>query len=84
MENGGRMMHEFRIFAIDSSRKGYPERKFRSYCVCGWLGEWTEEMPRSGLGVIRAAAQKQFMEHLERLQPYLENPMRFTWTGGIT
>lgn len=75
-------MHEFRIFAIDSSRKGYPERKFRPWCVCGWLGEWTEEMPRSGLGVIRAAAQKQFMEHLERLRGWTWGyPMRFTYTN---
>lgn len=70
LEDGGRLiMHEFRMFALDTTKKGYPERMLRPWCVCGWLGEWTDPETRPGLKVLRAAAQKQFMGHLESLRP---------------
>lgn len=76
-------MHEFRMFAIDSVKSGSPKRSLRPWCVCGWLGEWTTEEPRGyGISVLRATAQKQFMEsHLEPLQAYLMQPSRVVTVG---
>lgn len=59
-------MHEFRMFALDSMKSGSAKRSLRPWCVCGWLGEWTDEELRGQVvHILRAAAQKQFMGHLE-------------------
>lgn len=73
-------MHEVREFAEDREVAGQAERKYRPWCLCGWIGEWTDYgYLRTELDRLHAQSNRQFMEHLEGLR--LKEPMN-EWVFG--
>ena len=69
-------MHDVKEFGEDKSVGGIGQRRYRPWCACGWIGEWTDYGYQQDLGRIRAAANKQFMRHLEVIQPYINMATR--------
>ena len=69
-------MHDVKEFAEDRQSGVVVERRYRPWCVCGWVGIWTSWADANSpfynkerMSTIRAAANKQFMGHLEEIQP---------------